>query len=247
MPQGVKSNWPRSALHFEETGRNTAPAILFAALASDPDDILLIMPSDHWIEHIERFTSAVMSGLEACKDDRWVTFGIKPHEPAIGYGYIKTEKSSGGAFPVVSFTEKPNRETAEAYLSSGNCYWNAGIFMVRAGTCLESFKRHQPELFTAAIQCWEAREQRPDEDILSKPELETIPSVSVDYAIMEHEKNIILIPFDGGWSDVGSWDSFQHLSTEHRPTLLIMWCSRNLMALRFTPMAEQWLALVLKT
>lgn len=202
---------------LEETGRNTAPAIWFAAKASDPEDILLIMPSDHWIEDVEGFASAVEHGAEVCSSGRWVTFGITATEPATGYGYIEAAGASGQLADVLSFTEKPDLATASAYLEAGTYFWNSGIFMVRAGICLESFETHQPELAAAAARCWNARDQRPKEDILLKSNLEELASISIDYAIMEKEDNIALIPFDGGWSDVGSWDSLSKLIEDRAP------------------------------
>lgn len=196
---------------LEETGRNTAPAIYFAALASDPEDILLIMPSDHWIEDLDTFTALAMRGAEICKTGVWVTFGIIPTTPATGYGYIEADVWTTGLCNVLSFTEKPDLATAEEYLASGRHFWNSGIFMVQADACLESFHRHQPELSKAATSCWAARTQRADEDILAGPDLEAVPAISVDYAIMEKEDRIALLPFDGGWSDVGSWDSLSNL------------------------------------
>ena len=200
---------------LEETGRNTAPAIWFAAKASDPDDILLVMPSDHWIEDISGFAKTVRRATTICAAGRWVTFGITATEPATGYGYIEVADRNEDMADVVSFTEKPERGVAEQYLASGRHFWNSGIFMVRAGACLESFERHQPALAAAAAACWESRAKRSDEDILLKPDLEAIESISIDYAIMEKEENIALLPFDGGWSDVGSWDSLSRLISEH--------------------------------
>ena len=200
---------------LEETGRNTAPAIWFAAKASDPDDILLVMPSDHWIEDISGFAETVRRATTICAAGRWVTFGITAIEPATGYGYIEVADRNEDVADVVSFTEKPERGVAEQYLASGRHFWNSGIFMVRAGACLESFERHQPALAAAAAACWESRAKRSDEDILLKPDLEAIESISIDYAIMEKEENIALLPFDGGWSDVGSWDSLSKLISDH--------------------------------
>ena len=202
---------------LEETGRNTAPAIYFTALASDHEDILLIMPSDHWIEDLETFTALAMRGAEICKTGVWLTFGIRPTTPATGYGYIEADAGATGLSDVRSFTEKPDLATAKTYLASGRHFWNSGIFMVQAGACLESFHRHQPELSKAATSCWAARTQRADEDILAKPDLEAVPAISVDYAIMEKEDRIALLPFDGGWSDVGSWDSLSSLITSTAP------------------------------
>lgn len=202
---------------LEETGRNTAPAIYFAALASDPADILLIMPSDHWIEEPDTFAALAMRGAEICKTGVWLTFGITPTTPATGYGYIEADADGDDLVEVRSFTEKPDLATAETYLASGRHFWNSGIFMVQAGACVESFHRHQPELSKAATSCWEARTQRADEDILAKPDLEAVPAISVDYAIMEKEDRIALLPFDGGWSDVGSWDSLSGLIAAAAP------------------------------
>lgn len=196
---------------LEETGRNTAPAIWFAAKASQPDDILLIMPSDHWIEDRDGFAAAVARGAEVCAAGRWVTFGITASEPATGYGYIEASEAEGQVADVLSFTEKPDLATATTYLESGNYFWNSGIFMVKAGVCLQSFETYQPELAAAAATCWEARDRRPDEDILLKSNLESVSSISIDYAIMEKQDDIAIIPFDGGWSDVGSWDSLSKL------------------------------------
>ena len=200
---------------LEETGRNTAPAIWFAAKASDPDDILLVMPSDHWIEDISGFAETVRRTSTICAAGRWVTFGITATEPATGYGYIEVADRNEDVADVVSFTEKPERGVAEQYLASGRHFWNSGIFMVRAGACLESFERHQPALAAAAATCWKSRAKRFDEDILLKPDLEAIESISIDYAIMEKEENIALLPFGGGWSDVGSWDSLSRLISDH--------------------------------
>ena len=202
---------------LEETGRNTAPAIYFAALASDPDDILLIMPSDHWIEDPEAFAALAHRGADACRSGVWLTFGIAPTTPATGYGYIEADTSASTLAAVSSFTEKPDLATAERYLSSGRHYWNSGIFMVRAGACLESFNRHQPDLARAASSCWAERISRSDEDILTKPALDAVPAISVDYAIMEKEDRIALLPFVGGWSDVGSWDSLSNLISSAAP------------------------------
>ena len=200
---------------LEETGRNTAPAIWFAAKASDPNDILLMMPSDHWIEDISGFAETVRRASTFCAAGRWVTFGITATEPATGYGYIEVADRNEDVADVVSFTEKPERGVAEQYLASGRHFWNSGIFMVRAGACLESFERHQPALAAAAAACWENRAKRSDEAILLKPDLEAIESISIDYAIMEKEENIALLPFGGGWSDVGSWDSLSRLISDH--------------------------------
>ena len=196
---------------LEEGGRNTAPAIYFAALASDPDDILLILPSDHWIDDIEAFSAMVMDAAAPCAEGRWATFGIEPDTPATGYGYIEARERLAGLMDVASFTEKPDLATAKSYLEQGRFYWNSGIFMVAARTCLDSFQALQPDLCEPANGCWQARIVQNDETILPRRHLEAVPSISIDYAIMEKQDNIALLPFTGTWSDVGSWDSLSSL------------------------------------
>ncbi len=196
---------------LEEVGRNTAPAILMAALNAAEDAILVIMPADHWIEDSSAFNQIIQTATKiASSENFWVTFGIKPTEPQTGYGYIKAI-GGGEKRLVVSFTEKPDFKTAEGYLAEGNYYWNSGIFVVRVGKCIESFNQHQPELYEAALNCWDNRDINGNEITLRKAYLEKIPSISVDYAILEKEANIAMVPFEGHWSDVGSWDSLSKL------------------------------------
>ena len=203
---------------LEEGGRNTAPAIYLAAMASAEDDILLIMPSDHWIENIDAFSKMVARATGPCAEGRWVTFGITPDTPATGYGYIEVNNRHDDIMDVASFTEKPDLSTAQAYLEQGRFFWNSGIFMVTAGTCLESFRGLQPDLCACADDCWRARIVQNDETILQRPQLQAVPSISVDYAIMEQQDNIALLPFAGSWSDVGSWDSLSSLIAKKTPT-----------------------------
>ena len=196
---------------LEEVGRNTAPAILMAALNAFEDDILVIMPADHWIEDSSAFNKIINTASEvASSEDCWVTFGIKPTEPQTGYGYIKAS-GEGKKRAVESFTEKPDSKTAERYMAEGDYYWNSGIFVVSAHKCIESFKQHQPELYKAAKECWDNRDISGDEITLRKAYLEEIPSISVDYAILEKEANLAMVTFEGHWSDVGSWDSLTKL------------------------------------
>ena len=215
--QAVKDAGLSGEYIFEETGRNTAPAIYFAAVASQPKDILLVMPSDHWIKDTDLFADMVASAASTCAEERWVTFGITPDMPSTGYGYIEVATRQDGVMDVISFTEKPDESSAMAYVSAGNFFWNSGIFMVRADTCLESFRRLQPELCDAADRCWQARSQQDNEIILPADRLEEIESISVDYAVMERQDGIALLPFAGDWSDVGSWDSLSALIGDSGP------------------------------
>ena len=199
---------------LEEIGRNTAPAIYFSskfAIENYKNAILCFMPSDHWVEDDTKFAEMIKSGVELANDGNWVTFGIKPHEPNTGYGYINVQKNTNQAYDVISFEEKPDYKTAKAYLEKGNYFWNSGIFLVTAEKCLESFKKLQPELTKQADKVWNNRMIKNDESILLKSDLEKLTSISVDYAIMEQEKNVKLLPFNGEWSDVGSWDSLSKI------------------------------------
>jgi mannose-1-phosphate guanylyltransferase/mannose-6-phosphate isomerase len=202
---------------FEEIGRNTGPAIYMAALACNSNDTLLIMPSDHWIDDSEGFASMAAAGEEVAADRGWITFGITPSTPATGYGYINANNHTDGVMKVLSFTEKPDLTTAKAYLEQGGYFWNSGIFMVKADTCIESFRRYAPDLASAADACWQERVTLDDETTLPKLALESVPSVSVDYAILEKEDKISLMPFSGGWSDVGNWDNLSALIETHKP------------------------------
>jgi len=118
---------------------------------------------------------------------------------------------------VTSFTEKPDLATAQSYLEEGRYFWNSGIFMVTAQTCLESFAALQPDLSGHANRCWQSRTVQHDETVLPRQALQTVPAISVDYAIMERQDNIALLPFTGNWSDVGSWDSLASLIEERTP------------------------------
>ena len=139
-----------SVLILEETSKNTAAAIFFAAiraLEKSDDSILCIMPSDHWIEDFKKFTTLIKKGIKYAEQDSWVTFGIKPTEPSIGFGYIKVnDNKSTGIKDVIKFIEKPDIKRAKKFLSEGNYYWNAGIFLVSAKTVLKSFNVYNLEL-----------------------------------------------------------------------------------------------------
>ena len=190
---------------LEETGRNTAAAVFFAALASNPDDVLCITPSDHWIIDDSYYCNLIESGIpEACQG-KWVTFGIKPTKPATGYGYIKTININNKILNVEEFVEKPNKKKAMEFLNQKNYFWNSGIFLVTAKKCIDSFQKFQPELVKYAIECWDKKITNNDENILLNKHLKKIPSISLDFAIMEFEKDISLLPFESDWSDLGNW------------------------------------------
>lgn len=186
---------------LEPSGRNTAPAIALAALASHPDEILLVVPSDHLIENERAYEKAVEQAVEFAKQDFLVTFGIQPTYAETGYGYIE-----GAGFDVKSFKEKPSKETAEKYLAAGNYYWNSGMFCFKSKVFLEELKTHAPDIFQAALNAFETVKK--DHPLrITKHDMEAIRSESIDYAVMEKSKKVKVVPADIGWSDLGSFDS----------------------------------------
>jgi mannose-1-phosphate guanylyltransferase len=186
---------------LEPSGRNTAPAIALAALASNPDDILLVVPSDHLIANERAYEKAVHQAEELAKSGHLVTFGIQPTYAETGYGYIE-----GNNFDVKSFKEKPSKEVAQQYLKAGNYYWNSGMFCFKASTYLEELKEHALDIYEASVQAYQnAKKESPLR--ITKHDMDAIRSESIDYAVMEKSKKVKVVPADIGWSDLGSFDS----------------------------------------
>lgn len=186
---------------LEPVGRNTAPAIALACMGLKPDEVLLISPSDHLIRNIEAYEEAVKLALKYAEADQLVTFGIKPHYPETGYGYIEAN-----GHDVVSFKEKPNLETAEVFLQAGNYYWNSGMFCFKAGVYLEELKAHAPEIYEKARIAFNNAVHKVSTHIDLK-DMQAIPDLSIDYAVMEQSKRVKVVPADIGWTDLGSFDS----------------------------------------
>lgn len=207
-----------SGIILEPVARNTAPAIAVAAVAAledDPDAILVVMPSDHVIRDNEGFRKAVRDAAVVAAGGRLVLFGITPDSPHTGYGYIRKGEPIEGftdtAFSVSKFTEKPDLETAERYLSDGGYYWNSGIFVLHAATYLAELERLQPDILTCARRAYEGA--KPDLEFLrlDKESFADSPADSIDYAVMEQTTKAAVLPLDIGWSDVGSWSSLYDL------------------------------------
>lgn len=183
---------------IEAVPRNTAPAIAFAALASDPEEILLVTPSDHLIEDELNYKVSVNRAIALAKKGKLVTFGIRANRPESAYGYIEHDGEE-----VVSFHEKPTKEIAETYLAKGNFLWNSGMFCFKAGVYLKELARYQPEMLQASKL---AMEEMTDGKLSSSLSM-LLPSQSVDYAVMEVSDNIAVVPSDFIWSDMGSFDA----------------------------------------
>lgn len=204
---------PASIL-LEPVGRNTAPAIAVAALEATragEDALLLVLPSDHLIQQVEQFHAAVRAAAAPAEAGQLVTFGVVPTAPETGYGYIKAADGSGPR-AVERFVEKPDIDTARAYVGSGQYYWNSGMFLIRASRYLEELERLAPLMLNA---CRTALERaRRDEDFvrLDSDAFAACPADSIDYAVMEHTPHAAVVPLDAGWSDVGSWGALWEVS-----------------------------------
>lgn len=205
---------------IEPEPRNTAAAVLSAALwlhRQDPDSVMLVAPSDHVIPDADTFRHAVEVALPAAMAGKIVTFGITPTSAETGYGYLQVSTREGQAAgepqPLTGFIEKPARPRAEDMLKAGNYLWNAGIFLQSTRTILASFREHAADMLTAANAAVE--EAVPDLCFLRlAPEpWAQLPSISIDYAIMEKATNIAVMPYQGNWSDLGSWNTVWQQAT----------------------------------
>jgi mannose-1-phosphate guanylyltransferase/mannose-6-phosphate isomerase len=195
----------------EPVGRDTAPAILTAALMLEdtPDALMLVAPSDHVIPDADAFRAAVAEGAEAARTGAFVTFGVTPDRPETGYGYLELDGDvdGSGAVPLKSFREKPDLETAQAMLASGGFLWNAGIFLMRVSDLIAAYQTHAPDMIgpcRAAIDTGA-------EDLgflrLGAEAYGQAEAISFDYAIMERVDRVAAVPLTSGWSDLGAWDT----------------------------------------
>lgn len=202
-----------SLVHIlEPEGRNTAPAAAAAAAfvqARDPKGVLLILPADHHIGNIGAFRDAITEGAALAAEGKLVTFGVPPSGPETGYGYIKRGARLPGApgFAVERFVEKPDGKTAQGYLAAGGYDWNAGIFMFRADRILDEMRVHCPKIAACAAEA--VAKGVPDLDFLrlDARSFAKCPSDSIDYAVMEHTSEAVVVPVDMDWSDIGSWSA----------------------------------------
>ncbi|MDN3668126.1 sugar phosphate nucleotidyltransferase [Echinicola jeungdonensis] len=210
MVVGNQENYQLSRNDLEEVGikdyveiieacpRNTAAAIAFAALAANPEDILFVTPSDHLIESDGAYEQSVERGLELAKEGYIVTFGLQPTKPETGFGYIESDGEN-----VKGFREKPNLDTAEKFLKRGNFLWNSGMFCFQAGVFLSELAHYQPDVLLHSKNTLESHENGFLDQKLSME----IPSISVDYAVMERTQKIKVVPSSFVWSDMGSFES----------------------------------------
>jgi mannose-1-phosphate guanylyltransferase / mannose-6-phosphate isomerase len=205
---------------LEPCARNTAAAMALAALTCEKQgrDLLLFCPADHHIPDIDSFSKTVENGINQAEAGAIVTFGIVPGYPSTAYGYIQQGAVlKDGGHRVESFMEKPDAATAQSLLLAGNVLWNAGIFLCKATVLIDALGQHAPDILASCRASLDAAESevfskttsftRPDNTIFA-----TCRSQSIDYAVMEHHDNVVVVPFNSQWSDVGSWNALADLT-----------------------------------
>lgn len=213
---------PRNII-VEPIGRNTAPCIGLAACRirrDDPNAIMVVLPADHLIRNRDEFLRIIeLACRVAVETDALITIGIKPTHPETGYGYIQIDEDnaernpyfSQGVYRVKTFAEKPNLETAERFLQSGDFLWNSGMFVWKTSTILNEIRIHLPDLYEQLMNVDAALDSPAYDEALEKA-YGLIRSISIDYGVMEKAGNVFVIKGDFGWSDVGSWDEVVRLS-----------------------------------
>jgi mannose-1-phosphate guanylyltransferase len=206
---------PKQNLIYEPIGKNTLPCIGLAAMFAEkdnPDGIMVVTPSDHLIENDKLFEETVLAAVKIADErDGIVTIGITPTYPATGYGYVQTAENITGQakikqYKVERFVEKPNEETASNYLAQGGFYWNSGLFVFKISVFLDAVEQFAPALY-ADLRKIQADLGNPSFDETLDKIYRAVQSISVDYGIMEHAKNIYLVEGNFVWNDLGSWES----------------------------------------
>jgi mannose-1-phosphate guanylyltransferase/mannose-6-phosphate isomerase len=205
---------------LEPVGRNTAPAIAAAALQSlkqTDDAVLLVLSADHVIQDIETFHAAINIASNQAQAGKLATFGIVPTDANIGYGYIKASKNDdNGAYKVDEFVEKPDLKTAQSYLEQGNYLWNSGMFMFKATTLVDELTAHSPDIIKSVSNAINNATQDLDFIRLDKQAFELSPSDSIDYALMEKSDNVVVVPLDAQWNDIGAWSALHNIGIKDK-------------------------------
>jgi mannose-1-phosphate guanylyltransferase len=208
---------PRSAFLGEPIAKNTAPCIAWATLKvalRDPQGVVIVVSSDQHIQDEAALLRALRRAAAEAEQGQIVALGIEPTRPETGYGYLKQgPQTAPGIYAVDRFVEKPDVETAKSYLARGGYYWNAGIFVFRADVMLAAIERHMPDLARQLENLRRTLESAPEREPQATRDLfSAAPSISIDYAIMEREPDLRMVPCDAGWSDLGSWQAVWELS-----------------------------------
>lgn len=197
---------------LEPIGKNTAPAAALAALCAlqdNADPLLLVLPADHVVQDQAAFRLAITDALQSAIKGKLATFGIVPSVPETGYGYIEkgVELVGGNGYCVEKFVEKPDKETAQTYLDSGNYFWNSGMFLFSAVTYLQELKRYAPDIFNSCHEAYASLERGEDFQLIPEPIFASCRSDSIDYAVMEKTASAVVVPLEAGWNDLGAWDA----------------------------------------
>ena len=207
-----------SSIILEPIGKNTAPAIALAALKSIRDNknaILLVLSADHLIQDVGKFHQAVEFAEKQADQDKLVAFGITPNKAETGYGYIRVDDCQDeNYFNIDEFVEKPDYETAQKYIDSGEYFWNSGMFMFKASVYLDELDKYEPEILNACKKSCQTEFHDLDFIRLNKDEFLRCPSQSIDYAVMEKTKKSVMVELDASWSDVGSWSALWDSQTK---------------------------------
>lgn len=205
---------------LEPAGRNTAPAVAMAALMVaeryGAEALMLVLPADHLVQDQELFAQAVTRARALAQDNKLVTFGIVPNAPETGFGYIETGEEVGEGKRVARFVEKPSADKAKEYVDSGRFVWNSGMFCFKAGVILRELAQHAADIDTAVRACWATMSAtaQPQSAMAEIPAeaFAAVPDLSIDYAVMERSSNVVVVPGDFGWSDIGSWVAVRDLT-----------------------------------
>ena len=203
---------------LEPEGRNTAPAVALAALQfinKGEDPILLVLSADHLIENIEAFHQSITIASNLAENNKLITFGVVPNKAETGYGYIEANiNNTDDYYSIKSFTEKPSQKNAKKYLDSGNYLWNSGMFMFKASVFLSELEKFEPEILSACKKSCTTENIDSDFIRIDNDAFYQCPNESIDYAVMEHTNNGVVVPLDANWSDVGSWSSLWDVKTK---------------------------------
>lgn len=204
-----------STIILEPVARNTAAAMAAAALNAAPDALLLFLPADHHIPDAAAFATTIRGGVAAALAGSIITFGVQPAFPSTAYGYIQQGAAlagQGAVHMVQRFIEKPDAQRAQELILTGGFFWNAGIFLIQAGTLLAALKEHAADILAACQQAVTAQTADGDFLRLDANAFATCRSESIDYAVMEKATNVAVLPFAAAWSDVGSWNAVAEMT-----------------------------------
>lgn len=221
-----QENFKHSGIILEPVGRNTGPAIALAAIKAmqnGDDPLLLVLAADHVIQDHVAFTKSIEKAIEPAKQGALITFGIIPTTPETGYGYIKKgHLINEFAFQVERFVEKPDLNTAEQYIASNQYLWNSGMFLFKASCYVSELKKHAPEILSSCELALQNSLSDLDFTRINAEIFEACPEDSIDYAVMEKADNVLVVPMDAGWSDVGSFSSLWEVSPKDQQSNVII-------------------------